>query len=217
MTINEKILESKKSIKVPPFDFDKAWNKIEKRKENKTFWLRKKTVLILSACTAITATLLAVFIPINLVNNKTRVIEIGFDQDSGNGIVRPFESDLATMIKTDTKKENNKQLQIFYGNLYKGLWEYFSFSKEQTLLFTLYRENIDTNIDEIISKKEIYTMQEDISYFFSESFFWLSSSIIDTVSYEELLGISTNGSLLYTYTIRPLNDESFATIYFGES
>ena len=49
MTIDERITESKKSIKVPPFDFDKAFERIKKQKEKKRHLFKKKLFLILSS------------------------------------------------------------------------------------------------------------------------------------------------------------------------
>lgn len=45
MTIDERITESKKSIKVPPFDFDKAFERIKKQKEKKRHLFKKKLFL----------------------------------------------------------------------------------------------------------------------------------------------------------------------------
>lgn len=45
MTIDERITESKKSIKVPPFDFDKAFERIKSRKKRKDTSSRKSFFL----------------------------------------------------------------------------------------------------------------------------------------------------------------------------
>lgn len=42
MTIDERITESKKSIKVPPFDFDKAFERIKKQKRKEKTPLQEK-------------------------------------------------------------------------------------------------------------------------------------------------------------------------------
>ena len=96
MTIDERITESKKSIKVPPFDFDKAFERIKKQKEKKRHLFKKKLFLILSSCMAITAVLSAILIPINLLDSRPRTIEIGFNQNSDNGFARPYETQFET-------------------------------------------------------------------------------------------------------------------------
>ena len=210
MTIDERITESKKSIKVPPFDFDKAFKRIEKQKERKIHLFKKKPFLILSSCMAMTAVLLAILIPINLLDSRPRIIEIGFNQNSD---VRPYESMFETMIRTDTKAEKVKKLEVFYGNYHSDSWDSFTFSKKQTLIFSLKRIIISTSAKKIISEKEIFSQEQDISYFFSRQFYSKENSIMDVVTYDVLSSYERAGILKYTFTIEPLDGDTFASVF----
>lgn len=64
---------------------------------------------------AITAVLLAILIPINLLDSRPRTIEIGFNQNSDNGFARPYETQFETMIRTDTKAEKLKNWKYSMG------------------------------------------------------------------------------------------------------
>lgn len=212
MTIDERITESKKSIKVPPFDFDKAFERIEKQKERKVHFFKKKTVLILSSCMAMTAVLLAIFIPINL-SNKSKAIEIGFNQNSKNDFARPYETQFETMIRTDTKAEKVKSLEVFFGNYHTTDWGSFTFSKQQTLSLSLKRIIIANSTGKAVSEKEILSQEQDISYFFDRQFYSKENSITDVVTYDDLSGYESAGILLYTFTIESLDGDTFASVF----
>lgn len=213
MTIDERITESKKSIKVPPFDFDKAFERIEKQKERKMLFFKKKPVLILSSCIAMTAVLLAILIPISLLDSRPRTIEIGFNQNSDNGFARPYETQFETMIRTDTKIEKVKSLEVFYGNYHATDWDLFTFSKKQTLSLSLKRTVISNSSRNTISEKEISSQKQDISYFFSRQFYSKENSIMDVVTYDDLSSYESAGTLLYTFTIEPLDGDTFASVF----
>ncbi len=213
MTIDEKIMESKKSIEVPPFDFDKARKKIEKQKENRIPFFRKKSVLILLSLIALTAIILAVVIPIGILNNTTKTIEIGFEKGSENDYARPYETQFETMIRTDTKAEKTKNLEVFYGNYHKADWDEFTFSKEQTLIFSLRRKVIAGSTGNTIFEKEIFRSEQDISYFFSRRFYSKENFITDEVTYDELSVYESTGFILYTFTLEPINGETIATVF----
>lgn len=215
MTIDERITESKKSIKVPPFDFDKAFERIKKQKEKKIHLFKKKLFLIFSSCMAITAVLLAILIPINLLDSRPRTIEIGFNQNSDNGFARPYETQFETMIRTDTKAEKLKKLEVFYGNYHTTDWDSFTFSKKQTLILSLKRAIISNSSGKTISEKEISSQKQDISYFFSRQFYSKENSIIDVVTYDDLSSYESTGILLYTFTIEPLDGDTFASVFVG--
>lgn len=211
MTIDERITESKKSIKVPPFDFDKAFERIKKQKERKVQFFKKKPVLILSPLLALATALISIFIPISL-SDKSKTIEIGFDQNSGNGFARPYETQFETMIRTDTKAEKTKNLEVFFGNCHVTDWGSFTFSKQQTLSLSLKRIVIARSTGKTVSENKIFSQEQDISYFFDKKFYSKENSITDVVSYNDLSGYESAGILLYTFTIEPLDGDTFATV-----
>lgn len=213
MTIDERITESKKSIKVPPFDFDKAFERIEKQKERRMHFFKKKPVLIISSCMTLTAILLTIFIPISLSDNKSKTIEIGFDQNPKNDFSRPYETQFETMIITDTEVEKVKSLKVFYGNYHVTDWGEFTFSKQQTLSFSLKRMVIANSTGKTISEKEIFSSEHEISYFFDRQFYSKENSIMDVVAYDDLSGYESAGILLYTFTIEPIDGDTFATVF----
>ncbi len=215
MTIDERITESKKSIKVPPFDFDKAFERIKKLKARKMLFFKKKPVLILSSCIAMTAVLLAIMIPISLLDSRPRTIEIGFNQNSDNGFARPYETQFETMIRTDTKIEKVKSLEVFYGNYHTTDWDSFTFSKKQTLSLSLKRTVISNSSGKTVSEKEISSQKQDISYFFSRQFYSKENSIMDVVTYDDLSSYESAGILLYTFTIKPQDGDPFASVFVG--
>jgi hypothetical protein len=216
MTIENRIIESKQSIKVPPFDFDKAFKRIEEEKGRRIPFFKNKFALILSTCTALTAIIFAVVIPIKSFENKTKTIEIGFEQNSISDIARPYESQFETMIKTDTKAEKVKNLEVFYGNYHFTDWNAFTFSKEQTLHFSLKRAVISETTGKVIFEKEIFNSEHDISYFFSRQFYSKENSFTDIVAYDDLSNYEDKGSLLYTFTIEPIDGDTFATVFVDD-
>ena len=213
MTIDERIKESKKSIKVPTFDFDKAFERIEKQKERKMHFFKEKPFLILSSCMAMAAVLLAILIPISLLDSRPRTIEIGFNRDSDNAFVRPYETQFETMIRTDTKAEKVKNLEVFFGNYHTTDWDSFTFSKQQTLSLALKRTVISNSSGKTISEKEIFSSEHEISYFFGRQFYSKENSIMDVVAYDDLSGYESAGILLYTFTIEPLDGDTFASVF----
>ena len=117
------------------------------------------------------------------------------------------------MIITDTEVEKVKSLKVFYGNYHVTDWDEFTFSKQQTLSFSLKRAVIANSTGTTISEKEIFSSEHEISYFFGRQFYSKENSITDVVAYDDLSGYESAGILLYTFTIEPIDGDTFATVF----
>lgn len=213
MTIDERITASRESIDIPAFDFQTVREKAKNAKEKHIPLYKRKPFLIAASCTAAAAIFLSILLPLNLRINNSNPIEIGFSQDSNGGFVRPFESMFETMIKTDTKAEKSKNLEVFYGNFHSTDWGEFTFSKEQTCSFSLKRVVIANSTGKTISEKEIFRSEHDVSYYFSSAFYSKKNSFTDVVTYDDLAEYESAGTLLYTFTIEPTDGDTFATVF----
>ena len=148
---------------------------------------------------------------------QNKLIEVGFEVNEGNGIARPFESGFETKIRVDTKKESEKQLEIFYGNRYSDCWSLFSFSEKQTITFTLKRAIVAKENSKVVFEDEILSFDKQIFYFFSEDFSSKTNYLIDNVSHDQLLEKAPEGYIRYSFTLEPKDGEILPTVYVNDN
>lgn len=148
---------------------------------------------------------------------QNKLIEVGFEANEENGIARPFESGFETKIRVDTKKESEKQLEIFYGNRYSDCWSLFSFSEKQTITFKLKRAIVAKENSKVVFEDEILSFDKQIFYFFSEDFSSKTNYLIDNVSHDQLLERAPEGYIRYSFTLEPKDGEILPTVYVNDN
>lgn len=201
MNIDKMIIQSVNNINLM-IDKEQMLNNI-KLKTIKKSPKNKKIVFSISSL-AIASIVCAFIIPYLIKTNVNEIIKSSYSNNSSSPM-SILEGAFSTSLKSTTKYENNKEIEVNYKSYLSIENDNIKFENDQLVNFYLIR-NVHTDND--LKTKIVYSFDNNISYFFNNNFNYIYK---DIVTLNDI--ISDKGVINYSITIKPKNENKLTSIY----
>ena len=201
MNIDKMIIQSVNNINLET-DKEKIINNI-KAKTIKKSPKNKKIIFSISSL-AIASIVCAFIIPYLIKTNVNEIIKSSYSNNSSSPM-SILEGAFSTSLKSTTKYENNKEIEVNYKSYLSIENDNIKFENDQLVNFSLIR-NVHTDND--LKTKIVYSFDNNISYFFNNNFNYIYK---DIVTLNDI--ISDKGVINYSITIKPKNENKLTSIY----
>lgn len=201
MNIDKMIIQSVNNINLET-DKEKIINNI-KAKTIKKSPKNKKIIFSISSL-AIASIVCAFLIPNLIKTNVNEIIKSSYSNNSSSPMSN-LEGAFSTSLKSTTKYENNKEIEVNYKCYLSIENDNIKFENDQLVNFSLIR-NVHTDND--LKTKIVYSFDNNISYFFNNNFNYIYK---DIVTLNDI--ISDKGVINYSITIKPKNENKLTSIY----
>lgn len=201
MNIDKMIIQSVNNINLM-IDKEQMLNNI-KLKTIKKSPKNKKIVFSISSL-AIASIVCAFIIPYLIKTNVNEIIKSSYSNNSSSPM-SILEGAFSTSLKSTTKYENNKEIEVNYKSYLSIENDNIKFENDQLVNFSLIR-NVHTDND--LKTKIVYSFDNNISYFFNNNFNYIYK---DIVTLNDI--ISDKGVINYSITIEPKNENKLTSIY----
>lgn len=201
MNIDKMIIQSVNNINLET-DKEKTINNI-KAKTIKKLPKNKKIIFSISSL-AIASIVCAFIIPYLIKTNVNEIIKSSYSNNSSSPM-SILEGAFSTSLKSTTKYENNKEIEVNYKSYLSIENDNIKFENDQLVNFSLIR-NVHTDND--LKTKIVYSFDNNISYFFNNNFNYIYKDIVTLSNIS-----SKKGFINYSIVIKPKKEDKLASIY----
>lgn len=191
MNIDKMIIQSVNNINLM-IDKEQMLNNIKLKTINKS--PKNKKVIFSISSLAIVSILCTFLIPYLIKTNFNEIIKSSYSNNSSSPM-SILEGVFSTSLKSTTKYENNKEIEVNYKSYLSIENDNIKFENDQLVSFSLIR-NVHTDND--LKTKIVYSFDNNISYFFNNNFNYIYK---DIVTLNDV--ISDKGVINYSITIKP--------------
>ena len=201
MNIDKMIIQSVNNINLV-IDKEKMINNIKLKTIDKSH--KDKKIIISISSLAIASIVCIFLIPYLIKTNVNEIIKSSYSNNSSSPM-SILECAFSTSLKSTTKYENNKEIEVNYKSYLSIENDNIKFENDQLVNFSLIR-NVHSDND--LKEKIVYSFDNNISYFFNDNFDYIYKDIVD------LDDISSNkGFINYSIVIKPKNEDKLTPIY----
>lgn len=201
MNIDKMIIQSVNNINLET-DKEKIINNI-KAKTIKKLPKNKKIIFSISSL-AIASIVCAFIIPYLIKTNVNEIIKSSYSNNSSSPM-SILEGAFSTSLKSTTKYENNKEIEVNYKSYLSIENDNIKFENDQLVNFSLIR-NVHTDND--LKTKIVYSFDNNISYFFNNNFNYIYKDIVTLSNIS-----SKKGFINYSIVIKPKKEDKLTSIY----
>lgn len=163
MNIDKMIIQSVNNINLM-IDKEQMLNNIKLKTINKS--PKNKKVIFSISSLAIVSILCTFLIPYLIKTNFNEIIKSSYSNNSSSPM-SILEGVFSTSLKSTTKYENNKEIEVNYKSYLSIENDNIKFENDQLVSFSLIR-NVHTDND--LKTKIVYSFDNNISYFFNNIF-----------------------------------------------
>lgn len=202
MNIDKMIIQSVNNINLM-IDKEQMLNNIKLKTINKS--PKNKKVIFSISSLAIVSILCTFLIPYLIKTNFNEIIKSSYSNNSSSPM-SILEGVFSTSLKSTTKYENNKEIEVNYKSYLSIENDNIKFENDQLVSFSLIR-NVHTDND--LKTKIVYSFDNNISYFFNNNFNYIYK---DIVTLNDV--ISDKGVINYSITIKPKNENKLLLYMF---